>query len=253
MFSFYQRFIAPQNTTGDQMLFSWTHIILSYLVFLGISSVYRHEKSIEDKGHLAKTLRNLAVLMLGLEAIRILWLTAYNGISLKNIRFDWCNQICLLLPMAILTHRETLCLSLYGLSFMGGFAVLLFPLWVFTDYGGVHLMSLQSMTSHGLMVLCALLVNLLNEQSLNVLQSLKGFAIIALIARIMSRLLNVNYLLMLDGSGFPIIGKMPFPAYWLLLFPLVVGMLVLTSKYFDRLVDRSQVAKWTGDLKNYKI
>ncbi|MCB6574947.1 hypothetical protein LI165_13040, partial [Phascolarctobacterium faecium] len=78
------------------------------------------------------------------------------GFDLRNIRFDWCNQVCIALPLIVLFKREKAYPYIDVLAVMGGLMVLIYPLWVFYDYGGIHTMAVQSMVSHGLMVLIAL-------------------------------------------------------------------------------------------------
>ena len=125
MKAFYENYFRPQNVTPDSMLFSPEHIILSSLGVLFIVYLFRAQLQRCDINYSKKILKRSAVIMLSLEIFRIVWSTFYYGFSLKNIRFDWCNQISMALPFVVLSGKEKLYPYIDILSFMGGAGVLL--------------------------------------------------------------------------------------------------------------------------------
>lgn len=225
MKNFYENYFKPQNVTPDSRLFSPEHIILSGLgVFFIICIIHAQMKRC-DTNYSKKILKRSAVIMLILEIFRISWSTFYYGFSLRNIRFDWCNQISLVLPFIVLSGKERLYPYVDILSFMGGAGVLIYPAWVFYDYAGIHIMSVQSMVSHTLMIIISISLSFVSrhwENEKNISKPLKGFTCMACVAFIMSRVLNVNYMIMLRADGIPLLRNFLFPWYWLVAIPFLV-------------------------------
>lgn len=201
-----------------------------------------------DINYSKKILKHLAVVMLTLEVFRISWLTFYYGFSLKNIRFDWCNQISLILPFIVLAEKERLYPYIDILSFMGGVGVLIYPVWVFYDYAGIHIMSVQSMISHTLMIIIPISILFVSEhwkKEKDIRKPLIGFAVIAVVAYGMSKVLNVNYLIMLSADGIPILGNFSFPWYWIIAIPCLI-LLIYGVKFLFcvvlRKIEKNRVA-----------
>lgn len=225
MKAFYENYFRPQNVTPDSMLFSPEHIILSSLGVLFIVYLFRAQLQRCDINYSKKILKRSAVIMLSLEIFRIVWSTFYYGFSLKNIRFDWCNQISMALPFVVLSGKEKLYPYIDILSFMGGAGVLLYPVWVFYDYGGIHIMSVQSMISHTLMIIIPISILFVSghwEKKKSIRKPLAGFASMAMVAYVMSRVLNVNYLIMLSADGIPLLQNFSFPWYWMIAIPCLI-------------------------------
>ncbi|WP_243129333.1 YwaF family protein [Eubacterium maltosivorans] len=238
---FYEHYFAPQNVEPHNRIFSPEHLILSSLLMIFIVVVMVIQTKKHDRGFSQKLIRVLAAVMLALEIFRISWRTYYFGFDLRNIRFDWCNQVCIALPLIVLFKWEKAYPYIDVLAVMGGLMVLIYPLWVFYDYGGIHTMAVQSMVSHGLMVLIALTMPFAADYRPEVRKAWKpiiGLSIIAVIAFIMSHALNENYLLMLGAHGVPVIDQIPYPWYWLLVAPALIGLVTLVTKGLSLLDDR---------------
>ena len=257
---FYEHYFAPQNVEPHNRIFSPEHLILSSLLMIFIVTVMVIQTKKHDRRFSQKLIRVLAAVMLALEIFRISWRTCYFGFDLRNIRFDWCNQVCIALPLIVLFKREKGYPYIDVLAVMGGLMVLIYPLWVFYDYGGIHTMAVQSMVSHGLMVLIALTMPFAADYRPEVRRAWKpmiGLGIIAVIAFIMSHALNENYLLMLGAHGVPEIDQIPYPWYWLLVAPALIGLVTLVTKGLslldNRLLGKVQPDTAPNALKNEKI
>lgn len=222
MKTFYENLIKPQNVTPDSMLFSKVHIFLSSLcVFFIIRFSYLQMKRC-DENYSKRILENASAIMLILEIFRISWTTYYYGFSLKNIRFDWCNQICLILPIIVMSGNKKLFPYIDLLAFIGGVTVIIYPRWVFYDYAGLHIMAVQSMISHTLMVIISISMIFISnhwDEETDIKKPLIGFCYIAMIAFTMSKLLNTNYMLMLNADGIPFLKHFSYPWYWLVAIP----------------------------------
>ena len=121
-------------------------------------------------------------------------------------------------------------------------------------------MAVQSMVSHGLMVLIALTMPFAADYRPEVRRAWKpmiGLGIIAVIAFIMSHALNENYLLMLGAHGVPVIDQIPYPWYWLLVAPALIGLVTLVTKGLslldNRLLGKVQPDTALNALMNEKI
>ncbi len=211
---FYEKYIAQPDVEPQSRLFSPEHIFLSAIIITAIvlSLVYIIRKRINTY----KLLRILAVVMLSLEAFRFLWKIIYRGLTWDVVRFDWCNQVCLFMPIMILCNWKRGYDICFPMAFIGGFAVLLYPLTVFYDYAGIHIMAVQSMVSHGLMVFMALLLPL-SGQFRPTLRCFKwgypGFLVTAVVAFGMSFAHGQNYMSMLSAGGIPVLSLIPWPWY----------------------------------------
>ncbi len=202
--------------------------MLSCISIFFIIYLFRSQMKRCDVNYSKKLLKRSALVMLFLEIFRIVWSTFYYGFNLKNIRFDWCNQISLALPFIILSEKQELYPYIDILSFMGGAGVLIYPIWVFYDYAGIHIMSVQSMISHTLMVIIPLSITFVSghwEKEKSIRKPLTAFILVAFIAYVMSRTLNVNYLIMIDADGIPLLRHLPFPWYWLIAFPCLIVLI----------------------------
>lgn len=229
---FYDHYFAPQDVEPQNRIFSPEHLVISALIFIFIIVTIIVQKRKQNQSFSRKLIMVLAAVMLGLEIFRIGWETYYNGFDLRNIRFDWCNQVCIALPLIVLFKWERAYPFIDVLAVMGGLMVLLYPLWVFYDYGGIHTMAVQSMVSHGLMVLIAITMSFsanYRPAVRKVWKPLVGLSIIAIIAFIMSHVLGDNYLLMLGAHDVPIIENIPYPWYWLLVGPALVLLVTLVT------------------------
>ncbi|MGD9569926.1 MAG: hypothetical protein AB7V48_16715 [Sedimentibacter sp.] len=241
METFYENYFKPQDVVPDSRLFSPEHIILSSLAVMVIHYIYKIQMERCDGNFSIKILKKSSILMIFLEIFRIGWLTFYNGFNLKNIRFDWCNQISLVLPFIVLSGKKKLYPYIDILSFMGGAGVILYPIWVFYDYAGIHIMSVQSMVSHTLMVILAITMSFVSdhwEHEQDIKKPFTGFAVIAVVAFVMSRVLNTNYLIMLNANGIPLLRHFSFPWYWIVALPLLAIFINMVRLSFTEIRNR---------------
>lgn len=212
-------FLPPVGITPENRVFSMTHIIISTILFAIIFFVYYSVIKKRNQEYSTKVLKICAALMLGLEIFRISWNAYFHGFQITNFRFDFCNQICMFLPWVILLGDRKLYPYFELLAIVGGFTVLVYPLWVFYDYAGFHIMALQSMTSHALMLLCGLIMPFSSGKIPTprdeARDSLVGFSIILVVAFVMSNITGENYLLMKGANGVPVLELIPFPYYWI--------------------------------------
>lgn len=217
-------YYPPQNVTPQNRCFSAAHIIISTVLFFLIAVIYTAVVKKRNQEYSKRVLTRLAWLMLGLEIFRISWNWYFHGFSLTCFRFDYCNQICMFLPFCIILGDEKLYSYIQVLAIIGGAFVLIYPLWVFYDYAGFHLLALQSMVSHGLMLLCGLIMPYASGEIPSARKetrdSLIGFTVILTVAFIMSRVTGENYLLMRGADGVPVLSLIPYPWYWLVFLPL---------------------------------
>lgn len=258
MKNFYENYFKPQNVIPDSRLFSPEHIILSGLGIFFIICIIHTQMKRCDVNYSKKILRRSAVIMMILEIFRISWSTFYYGFSLKNIRFDWCNQISLVLPFIVLAGKQRLYPYIDILSFMGGAGVLIYPAWVFYDYAGIHIMSVQSMISHTLMIIIPISISFVSghwENEKNIRKPLEGFVCMAFVSYIMSRMLNVNYLIMLRADGIPLLRNFSFPWYWTVAIPVLVLFINLFKLMFCeicRRISKKRAAKPELDIYQYE-
>lgn len=197
------------------------------MIVIAIWNIMRLQKKHHDVAFSQKWLRGLGILMAVLEAFRISWRTYYYGPGIENLRFDWCNQVCMVLPWIAIFRWEKAYPYVDVAAFIGGSCVLIYPLWVFYDYAGFHIMAAQSMVSHGLMVTIALMMPIASKDGYHrtladTHQRIIGLCVMLLVALTASRALSVNYLLMLNANGIPVLSSIPYPYYWFIAFPMMV-------------------------------
>ncbi len=217
----YQREITKDipNTFG---VFSKYHFISSFLGILFIIVFCKLTWKFSSK-QLFKHQKRISLVMLFLEIFRMTWLKLYRP-DVYVLRFDYCNQVCLFLPICILLNLKVLFPFLASVSFLGGGGVLVYPLHVFSDYAGFHIMSIQSMISHTLMVLSA--INLSRMITINLkkdtLISFGCFILMLVVALIGSLVRNVNYMALLSPDGLPLINHIKAPYH----IPFVAGIIM---------------------------
>ncbi|MEA5074170.1 MAG: YwaF family protein [Eubacterium aggregans] len=230
MQTFLNRYFFPPHVTPQNRVFSPEHFILSGLIILAIILIIRLQMKRNDSAFSQRLLYGLGATMLCLEIFRVSWLTTFYGWDLRNLRFDWCNQVCMVLPWIILFKWKKAYPFIDVLSIIGGSMVLLYPLWVFYDYAGIHIMAVQSMLSHGLMVLIPLTMPFTLENDVEISKSWKplaGLSVMLTVAFAMSRKLDVNYLLMKGANGIPILQRIPAPWHWMVILPIFIGGILL--------------------------
>lgn len=234
---FYIKYIAAPTGAPQNRIFSPEHLILTGLLTVMIVMVMKKVLRRDEIGYSRHVLKTCATIMLCLEIFRICWNCYYHGFSLTIFRFDYCNQICMLLPFFVLFGSPKLYPYVQQLALYGGVIVLVYPLWVFYDYAGIHLMAVQSMTSHALMIICALTMSMASgiiPTLQMVYKTWIGFFVMLFNAFIMTHVTGVNYLLMAGARNVPIIQHIPFPYYWFLLIPGFMEGTALFSKYWSR-------------------
>lgn len=243
---FYKHYFAPQHVVRQNRVFSKEHIILTTLIVIAIWRIIRLQKRRHDVAYSQKWLRGLGILMASLEAFRIAWRTAYYGPDIANLRFDWCNQICLVMPWIAISRWEKAYPYVDVAAFIGGSFVLIYPLWVFYDYAGFHIMAAQSMVSHGLMVTIALTMPMASENGYrrgfpeDIHKRIMGLCLMLLVALTASKALGMNFLLMQNANGIPVLSSIPYPYYWFIAFPM---MILGICKFSD----------WLGYLDRYLL
>lgn len=232
--SFYIQYYLPPTVLPENKCFSPEHLIISaviiFFITVAVKDVVRHR----SKAYAGRVLRLCAWSMLALEIFRISWNGYYHGLSLEMFRFDFCNQICMFLPLCVILGDEKIYPYIQELACGGGIAVLAYPLWVFYDYAGFHIMALQSMISHGLMLLCGFIMPFASGKipstKTGTRDTLIGIGIVMIIAFVMSHVTGENYMIMRSADGLPFVGNIPFPWYWLFVGPFL--FLVIWSGSF---------------------
>ena len=200
-----------KNQSATFGVFSKYHFISTSLGILFIILFFKLTKNFSSN-RLMRHQKRISFIMLILEILRMIWFIVYRH-DKYFIRFDYCNQVCLFMPILILFGAKNIYPFLSATAFLGGAGVLVYPLHVFSDYGGFHIMSIQSMISHTLMVLSS--INLVRCHVTNTKKDFKQtyllFFIMALISFTFSLIRNVNYMAMLSPEGLPLINKVPAP------------------------------------------
>ncbi len=216
-------------------VFSVYHFVMTLIMTLFIIAFcYLTRKN--NRVILEKKMRGIAWVMFVLELIRMSWFRTFRP-DTYFIRFDWCNMVCLIMPICIILRLRKTYPFFMGAAFWGGAGVMVYPLWVFRDYGGFHLMSIQSMISHGLMLLTSITLMRLSPINLKrkkeiFLSITIGFSIMVVLALTFSLIRNVNYMAMLSPEGLPIIEKIKAPYHLLLIIPAeYAGFFVLAYVY----------------------
>jgi len=192
---------------------SWYHVLISTLIIIFISFyLYRTREYDSDK--LYKSQRKISITMLVLEALRFLWYRIYQGFW--YFKFDYCNMVCLFMPVLILMDLKKLWPFLMSIAFWGGTAVLFYPYGVFASLGGLHIVTVQSLVSHGLMALSSFnlaRIHKINNLKKDFLVSALGFSVMFVISLVMSYVNNANYMALRDPSGMPLVSLLPFPLH----------------------------------------
>lgn len=223
-YGYYQKEVLNVDSLSARFgILSKEHFIMSSIM-IGFIIIFTYLTRNKTKEQLYSYQRKVSLAMFILELIRMAWFSTYRP-DIYLIRFDYCNQVCLYMPIMIILGLSFLYPAVMTISFWGGAGVMLYPLWVFRDYGGFHLMSIQSMISHGLMLLTSINLARINKTNLkkDISVSFIVFTIMATISYIMSIVRNQNYLAMLSPDGLPFISKLKYPYH--ILF--VVGIIYL--------------------------
>ena len=103
---FYDHYFKPQDVTPMNLVFTKEHLVLSGLVITIILMVVYAQRKKGDVLFSQKVLRILGTLMLALELFRITWRVFYYGFNSTTLRFDWCNQVCMILPLIAIFRTE---------------------------------------------------------------------------------------------------------------------------------------------------
>lgn len=236
------RWYRPPQVVPQNRVFSPEHFLLTGIMLIFIFWLVRRVRQENNAAYARVMVQRLGLVMGGLELFRICWRMHYYGWTVYNLRFDWCNQICMVLPILAVTLCEKLWPFVDSAALLGGGAVLLYPVWVFYDYAGLHIMSIQSMVSHGLMVAIALILPTASltgyrRDPWKMGKRLAGLAWILAVAFVTSHWLDQNFLIMQSADGIPILEHLAWPYYWILALPLMCLNMTLTTlglSYFDR-------------------
>lgn len=231
-------FFKPRNVLPDCRLFSPEHLILSALSVLCIIVIFIIQLKQCNENYSNSLLKLFAITMLALEIFRLIWMSYYYGFGLNTFSFGWCNQICLVLPFIVLTRRKDLFPYVDMLSFIGGAGVIIYPVWVYYDYAGLHIMSLQSMISHTLMVIIPMSMSFVSDhwkREKNIKKPLIGFGIMAFIALVMTKTMKINFMIMRDANGIPLLNRFIFPWYWSIALPCVIALFYSVMFVFEKI------------------
>lgn len=237
-YTLYTKYYLPPTGAPHNRLFSPEHIAITLILGAFVYYMFKTVVKRKSMAFSEKVLRRSAAAMLGLEIFRISWNAYYHGLSLTSFRFDFCNQVCMVLPFIVLFNWKKAYPYIQELAMGGGFIVLIYPLWVFYDYAGFHLLALQSMVSHALMLLCGLVMPMATGIAPSISAAYKpmvGIGIICVVARTMSQITGVNYFLMLNARGLPVISNISYPWYWLLLGPFLWFLIYFGTFYLQKL------------------
>ncbi len=240
---FAKYYLPPVGIEPENRVFSAPHIIISSILFIIVFCVFYQVLKRKSQEYSNKVLLRSAILMLVLEIFRIGWNSYYHGFSITNFRFDFCNQICMVLPFIVFLQDRKLYPYIEVLAITGGFLVLVYPLWVFYDYAGFHIMALQSLTSHALMLLTGLVMPYASGYNPSVhdgnRDTIIGFSIILIVAFIASNVTGENYLLMKGANGVPLLQNIPFPYYWIVFLIIAYAFFYLLNWAFHNFVNYS--------------
>ena len=145
------------------------------------------------------------------------------------------------MPILVLIGTKSFYPFLAAVSFWGGTGVLVCPVNVWYGYGGWHFLPIQSMVSHGLMVLSS--INLARMFKVNLktdfIKSAIGFGVMAAIAAFFGFTRGKNYMGVLDPQGLPGISHLPAPwHFFMLIFIIELGifLFLLAFNYLDKWV-----------------
>ncbi len=213
---FYKKYIGyGEYQTNSNMnrfggVFSPYHIIISTILILFII-IFTKKTWKNTQSELFKKQRVISWTMLVLEAFRFIWYRIFQGFW--YFKYDLCNLICLFMPIFVLNKNRNTSLMWAAVAFYGGGAVLLYPYGIFAAFNGVHIVTIQSMLSHGLMVLTS--INLVRMYKIDFKKDLKysfiGYGILALISFVMCFVNDANYMALRDPAGIPVVNHLPFP------------------------------------------
>jgi hypothetical protein len=239
--NFINRYILfDENVIPQDKIFTWEHFLMTFLVLLLYSLLFVFVFKKKSDVNKTKFVNLMCWIMLGVELFRVCWNmilryeSGYNLLEnfLMAERFDLCNQVTIFLPIIFLTKSKKFYSSIVCLALLGGVTILLYPKWVFHDYAGLHLMSILSMFSHGLMVFISILIinlKLVEYKQKNWYIVLSGLVIIILISICMSLILDgprTNFL-ETKVSTLPVFKEIPWPFYMFFQFPLMGEVLLL--------------------------
>jgi len=241
----YQDEITKHNTLPPNWgVFSKYHIIMS-LIMIAFIVYFTYRTRKYTSKELNKAQKKIAIVMLLLELFRTIMFQIFHIGSSSGytylLRFDYCNQVCLFMPIFVLLNTQTLFPFLAAVSFWGGVGVLCYPSNVWAGYGGWHILPIQSMVSHGLMVLSSINLARMFKVDLkhNFIQSAIGFGIMASISAFFGYTRKENYMAVLDPTGLPAIQHIPSPGHYFTLIAIIelgLFLFLLMFKYLDKYV-----------------
>ena len=212
----YKKYIGygeyQKNDNMDRFggVFSPYHIVIS-LLFVSFIIIFTYKTRKYTQSELFKKQRVISWVMLAFEAFRFIWYRIFQGFW--YFKYDLCNLICLFMPIFVLNKSRKSLLMWASVAFYGGTAVLLYPYGIFAAFNGVHIITIQSMISHGLMVLTS--INLVRmykiEFKKDLIASFIGYGILATISFVMCFVNDANYMALRDPQGIPVVNHLPFP------------------------------------------
>ncbi|MGL4546657.1 TMEM164 family acyltransferase [Eubacterium aggregans] len=216
----------------DQPIFvvlSWCILVVALLPF--------HQKEKGARGRVY--LKGLSILLLGIEFWRVSQHVASGddlNYMLFNVGADFCNQMAIILPLTVLFNLKKLWPAIGIPAMVGGIFGMSTSL-IFVQYG-LSAASFQSLLSHILFGIIPVVMmqtsdyrpeyRHLGVQNLFLL-IMMGIALLA------SLHYNYNFAFILSGDGLPLMGKIPWPWYWVPFIALIEASVLLITFVLKRL------------------
>lgn len=250
---FYKKFIGygeyqkGENLNSFTGVFSWYHILIS-LILVAFIIFFTYKTRENTSSELNKKQRVISWVMLVLEAFRFIWYRVFQGFW--YFKYDLCNLICLFMPIFVLNNNRKSLMMWAAVAFYGGSAVLLYPYGIFAPFNGLHIITIQSLISHGLMVLTS--INIVRMYKIDFKNDLIagaiGYGILACISFVMCFVNDANYMALRDPAGIPVVNHLPFPLSSIA----IIGFIYLGIYLFLLVVKTYQHKFLCFDLKEEK-
>jgi len=228
-------------------IFSIWHFVVLVLIALAITllCVYARKASKEKQ---SKMFKIIAFVLLGLELLRITYRTIIyfcyeiylpNNGNIYNwaeiISFALCTMITFFIIVTLLIDKKKwndfAYESIYPIAFLGGGLALAYPDMLNTYYPIYHIMNVQTLITHGLLVAMPILLVVTKRLHPNIKKAWKPFLtmfVFSMIARFFSKLTDSSFMYMNDGiEAIPGWENKPFLSYYWILGLAFIGWILL--------------------------
>lgn len=217
----YDNFFADFRVPGLKM-FTWQHIVLTIFCLTLMAILITCYVKCGQKGR-KRILYGCAIFLFCLEAFRIIWHICYRGINKYTFPAHLCTLVAWTMPFAILFIKKQ---WLYNLMFLcglaGGFIAMFVPLWVFGEWNVFHVMPVQSMLSHAMLMTIPIMLVINKTYIPRIRKYWSGIAgtfILWSYALILSLATGICYMLTTSSAGIPLLEKIPAPWHLLIVVP----------------------------------